>query len=49
MLSSYAMTAFSLTPPAKEKEGAEVDEAEWVGGVAVLVCGCFSRNWASLH
>ena len=33
----------------EEEEGAEVDGAEWVGGVAVSVRGHFSRSWALLH
>ena len=48
MLTSCAMMALRDIPPADE-EGAEVDGAEEVGGVAVLVRGHFSRSWASLH
>jgi len=47
MLTSCAMMALRDIPPAKE--GAEVDEAEEAGGVAILVRGHFSRSWASLH
>ena len=50
MCSSCAMTASSVTPPLKEEEEEEEEEgAEGAGGVAVLVHGCFSRSWASLH
>ena len=42
------MMASRVTPPAKE-EGAEVDEAEEAGGVAISVHGHFSRSWASLR
>ena len=42
MRSSCAMMASSVTPPTEEEEeGAEVDGAEWAGGVAVSVCGHF--------
>ena len=37
----------SVTPPLEE-EGAEVDGAEEVGGVAVSVHGRIGRSWASL-
>ena len=43
-----AMTASRVTPPIDEK-GADVEGAEEVRGVAVSICGCFSRSWASLH
>ena len=43
MRSSCTMMAYSITPLAEEKEG-----AEWAGGVVISVCGCFSRSWASL-
>ena len=44
------MTASSVTPPLKEEEEEEEEEgAEGAGGVAVLVHGCFSRSWVSLH
>ena len=51
MRSSCAMTASSVTPPLKEEEEEEEEEegAEGVGGVDVLVHGCFSRSWASLR
>ena len=55
MRSSCAMTASSVTPPLKEEEEKEEEEeeeeegAEGVGGVDVLVHGCFSRSWASLR
>ena len=50
MCSSCAMTASSVTPPLKEEEEEEEEEgAEGAGGVAVLVHGCFSRSWVSLH
>ena len=41
------MMASRVTPPIEE--GAEVDEAEEVRGVAVSVRGRFDRSWASLH
>ena len=44
-----AMMASKVTPPTEEEEKAEVDGAEWVGGVAVSVRGYFSRSWALLH
>ena len=44
-----AMMASKVTPPTEEEEKAEVDGAEWVGGVAVSVRGHFSRSWASLR
>ena len=49
MCSSCAMTASSVTPPLKEEEEEEEEGAEGAGGVVVLVHGCFSRSWASLH
>ena len=56
MRSSCAMTTFSVTPPLKEEEEKEEEEeeeeeerAEGVGGVTVLIHGCFSRSWASLR
>ena len=39
----------SRVTPLVEEEGVDVDGAEDAGGVAVSVCGHFSRNWASLH
>ena len=48
MHSSYAMMASRVTPPTEEK-GAKVDGAEEAGGGGVLVYGCFSQSWASLH
>ena len=43
------MMASKVTPPVEEEERAEVDGAEWVGGVAVSVRGHFSQSWASLR
>ena len=42
MCSSCSMTTSSITPPTEEEEGAEVDGAEWAGGVIVLVRGHFN-------
>ena len=38
---SCAMTTSSVTPPAEEEEGAELDGAERAGGIAVSVRGRF--------
>ena len=43
MRTSYAMMASSVTPPV-EDEGAEVEGAVEVRGVAVSVWGCLSRS-----
>ena len=40
--------ASKVIPPLEE-EGAEVDGMKEARGVAVLVCGYFNQNWASLH
>ena len=48
MRTSCATMASRVTPPTEE-EGAEVDGAEEAGGVTILVCGHFSRSWASLR
>ena len=45
----YAMMASKVTPPVEEEERAEVDGAEWVGGVVVSVRGHFSQRWALLR
>ena len=55
MRSSCAMTTSSVTPLLKKEEEKEEEEeeeeerAEGVGGVTVLIHGCFSRSWASLR
>ena len=45
---SYAMITSRITPPVDE-EGANVEGAEEVGGVAISVYGRFGRSWASLR
>ena len=45
---SCAMIASRVTPPVDE-EGADVEEAKEAGRVAVSICGCFGRSWASLR
>ena len=44
MHSSCTMTVSSVTPPVEEEERAEVDGAEWAGGVAVSVRGRFGQS-----
>ena len=42
------MTTSRVIPPADE-EGADVEGAKEVGGVAVSVSDYFGRSWASFH
>ena len=42
------MITSRITPPVDE-EGANVEGAEEVGGVAISVYGRFGRSWASLR
>ena len=48
MHTSYAMMASSVTPPV-EDEGAKMDGAMEVGGVAISVRGRLSLSCASLY
>ena len=48
MHTSCAMMALSVTPPS-EDEGAEVDGAVEVGGVAVSIWGCLGLSYAALR